>query len=430
MQADRVRIRRPTPPRPARRALPLLARLLLGLLLLGLLPLGLAPDAHAQPVPLAEPVSPGAARAAALPTLITVRYGEGVTFRSERSPMTVNLRVRAQLRFTQLQELDEAAAHAEEMQIRRARVLVRGRMFRDDLDYYVQLGFSNLDMEPDRPVPLRDARITWRAHRDLALRVGQMKVPFALQRRTSSGYQQFVDRSLTTGEFNLDRDVGAVLRSDDLFGFGGRLGYELGIFGGDGRNRTSDAPGVLWVARAVVRPFGGFLETSEADHERSLRPKLAIGAAVAHNDNTRRARSTFTNLYAFSRFDYDHAEVDVQLKWRGFSLVAEWMARRADRAVATDPDDASREEFSRSGWGWYAQAAYLFLPTWELGGRYATVQPMGADRSNLVQASEAGGVLSWYLREHDFKVPLDAFHVRSEGKTDALRVRVQTQMWF
>lgn len=390
----------------------------------------MASTATAQPVDLAEPASLGAARAAAKPTLITARYGEGVTFRSERSSFTVNLRVRAQLRYTQLLALDESGDHGEEMQIRRARVLVRGKLFDPRLDYYVQLGFSNLDMESDRPVPLRDARITFRAHRDLQLRGGQMKVPFALQRRTSSGYQQFVDRSLTTGEFNLDRDVGAVLRSDDLLGLGGRLGYELGVFGGDGRNRTSDAPGVLWVARAVVRPFGGFLETSESDHEHSLRPKLALGAAVGRNDNTRRERSTFGAAYEFARFRYDHAEVDLQLKWRGFSLVAEWMARKADRALAQDPDDPSRLVASRSGWGAYAQAGYQFRPGWELAGRYAMVQPLGTDRSTLAKAQEAGGGLSWYLRQHDFKIQLDAFHLRRDATPDSLRVRVQTQMWF
>lgn len=390
----------------------------------------LATAASAQPAPLPEAVSPGAAPAPARPTLTTVRYGQGVTFRSEDSAFTVNMRVRAQLRYTQTVALDGSGTHAEEMIVRRARLLVRGRLFHPDVDYYVQLGFAHPDLEADRPVPLRDAYVTWRAHRDVQLRAGQMKVPYALQRRTSSGYLQFVDRSLTTAEFNLDRDVGLVLRSDDLFGLGGRLGYELGVFGGDGRNRNSDAPGVLWVARAVLRPFGGFVELVESDLDGSLRPGLALGAAVARNDNTRRVRSTFAGFYDFATFRYDHAEVDVQLKWRGVSLVAEWMLRRADVAAIVDPADADRVEASRSGWGWYVQAAMLVRPRWEVGARYATIRPLSTDRSSLRAAQEAGGVLSWYRHGHDFKLQLDAMHLRRDGDPNALQVRMQTQFWF
>lgn len=398
---------------------PFASRALPGLLLLAT---ALAPARGWSADPTATP-----------PDAIALTYGKGVTFRSANSPFSINIRARTQLRFTETLGLDDANNvddHAEEFQVRRARLLFAGTLFSKDIEYYVQLGFSNLDMEPDRPVPLRDATITYKRFRDLTLRFGQMKVPFALQRRTSSGRQQFVDRSLTTSRLNLDRDVGIELMSEDLGGFGGRFGYEIGVYGGDGRNRTSNARGVLSVARLTLRPFGSFDELVEADLLQHRTPKIALSGAVARNSNTAREDSTLGTTYKEARFTYDHAEVDLHAKWRGMSLVAEWMLRRADKASVQGVKDPTLLEHSRSAWGAYAQVGVLVRPTVELLGRWAIVRPLGSDRSQLRNEREFGGGVSWYLHGHDFKVQVDCFQLQRDGDLDAFRARVQTQMWF
>ena len=63
---------------------------------------------------------------------------------------------------------------------------------------------------------------------------------------------------------------------------GGWLGYSLGLFSGQGKNRfaAEKAPGFLYLARVAVRPFGAFDEEQEGDLARLDRPRLAVGAAV------------------------------------------------------------------------------------------------------------------------------------------------------
>src|SRR5690606_27919428 len=108
---------------------------------------------------------------------------------------------------------------------------------------------------------------------------------FSQQRVISSGNQQFVDRSLANEEFNLDRDIGVQVRSDDLGGIG-RLKYALGVFLGDARNTFElTRTGALYVGRFAVFPLGIFDDEFEADLERLKRPGLAIGGAYAYHDD-------------------------------------------------------------------------------------------------------------------------------------------------
>jgi len=110
--------------------------------------------AHAVSLLIASPAraEPGAAVERAR---VEARFGRGVTFRDDDGAFDLQLRARAQLRYTGA--FDEAG-DANEAAIRRMRVTLRGLAGHRDLEYYVQLGFATLDTEPDLRVPLRDAR--------------------------------------------------------------------------------------------------------------------------------------------------------------------------------------------------------------------------------------------------------------------------------
>jgi hypothetical protein len=113
---------------------------------------------------------------------------------------------------------------------------------------------------------------------------------------------------------------------------------------------------------------------------------------------------------------------------------AEWLLRRADRAEAAAPVGAAGAgaavERSRSGQGWYVQTGLMLGPGWQVAARWSTVAPLASDRSGLAGSREVGAALSRYVRGHDFKIQLDAFHLRADGVDDALRLRLQTQLWF
>lgn len=363
--------------------------------------------------------------------------GHGVGVTSADGAFELNLRARAQIRFTLTGE-EGGGEPATEFSIRRMRLLLQGHALSNELQYYLQLGFSNRDTESDLRLPLRDAYVTWTRLRDLHVRAGQMKVPFDRQRVTSSSALQFVDRSIVTSELNLDRDVGVQLFSRDLFGLGNRLGYQLGVFGGDGRNRLSSESGLLWVARLELTPMGSYDDYVEADLERRASPRLAVGVGVAYNQNTRRSRSTFETSYDRARFDYLHGEADLSFKWRGLSVVGAAMLRRASAASQqfTTSGGAPTIEYSRNYFGWFAQAGYLFNRHFELVARYGDLRPTVIDQASVDPSQrrrhELGGGLNWYFQGHALKLQSDYFYYYGESLSDRgeHQARLQMQLYF
>lgn len=369
---------------------------------------------------------------------VRAALGQGVTVTAPGGAFELNLRARAQVRFTLTGEEGGAEDPATEFSIRRMRLVLQGHALSNALQYYIQLGFSNRDTESDLRLPLRDAYVTWTRLRDLQVRAGQMKVPFDRQRVISSSAQQFVDRSIVTGELNLDRDVGVQLFSRDLFGLGHRVGYQLGVFGGDGRNRLSSESGLLWVARLEFTPMGAFDDYVEADIERRASPRLAVGVGVAFNQNTRRARSTFETSYDRARFNYLHGEVDLSFKWRGLSVLGAALLRRADAAAyqSTSASGSTTVEYSRSSFGWFAQAGFLLTCHLEVVARYGDLRPTVLDAATVDPSQrrrhELGGGLNWYSHGHALKLQSDYFYFYGDGFSDRgeHQARVQMQLFF
>ncbi len=391
--------------------------------LLGSLSL-LCTAAGAQP----RPASPGP------PARVTAALGEGLTARSADGRFDLTLRARMQLRGTFLsappESTDEAVQGAE---VRRMRLVLQGRFYSPHWRYYVQLGFSNGDTEPDLRLPLRDAAVFWTRFRDLNLRVGQGKVPFNHQRVVSSSNLAMVDRSLVQLELNLDRDVGLMVSSNDLFGLGGRLGYRLGLFGGDGRNRVSTGSGLLYIARVMVSPLGrGFDEGPENDLDRDPHPRLNLGASVAYNDDSRRARSTFGDTFILGGFDTLSAEADLLFKWRGFVVAAEWLYRESRDAprTVTSPNGSSLTERPRNAWGYFVQAGYAWSPRWDTTLRWGDLRPLG-EASPVDRQRELGASVGWYGQGHAFKIQADYFYLAGEDfHAGRHQARMQIQLYF
>jgi len=364
------------------------------------------------------------------PATVTADFGRGVTFRTEDRRFSLNIRGRIQARLTVSEQPERPQT---EFQIRRMRLALQGNFFGDDFRYNVQLAFSNLDTEPDLRLPLRDAYVTWQGVRDLNVRFGQMKVPYGRQRVVSSSSLQFADRSVAVGELNLDRDVGVVAFSRDLFGLGRRLTYDLGVFGGDGRNRLTEDFGMLYAARLQFQPFGEFDDLAEADTLRLDRPRLAVALSGAYNQRSRRARSTFGDTYR-EPFDQLHAAVDLLFKWRGLSLQAEALYRRADadsHVLGADAMGQPTLEWSRSAVGYYVQAGYLLTSHAELAARWGEVIPDAGASPTLHRSRELGGALSWYFQRHDFKLQADYFYLTGEDfSAGRHQARLQAQVYF
>ena len=357
---------------------------------------------------------------------ITVTPGRGVTAKTADGAFAITLRARAQMRETF--SYDTVATN--EINVKTLRFFVQGNALVPELKYLVQLAFGTGDYENGNPSPLFDGFVEYTKWRDLNLRVGQYFVPFDRARTVRESGLQFVDRQIAVRELTLDRDVGIMASSSDLFGLNQWLAYALFVGGGDGRNRVGgSAPGPLLVARLAVRPFGTFDDDAEGDLQRDERPRLSIGVAGAWNVKTNRPQSTFGTTFTLGTFDYFHGAADVVFKWRGFSLLAEAVVRKATNDVleGTNAAGATVREYSRSGWGYFAQAGLMVSKHVELTARWDQLYALpGTDPSLITlaatQGRQLGGGVNVYLNGHALKLQADSFYIWGPGSTTGRHV--------
>jgi hypothetical protein len=340
--------------------------------------------------------------------------GKGVTITTadERFSLTNRARIQARATFT------ETRGDATELvNVKTVRVYFQGHVFSKELKYVIQLALGTGDFEEGSPSPLFDAYLESNHIRDLNLRVGQFFVQFDRARTVREFALQLVDRPVLIPELTLDRDAGITFFSNDLFGLGGRLAYNIGIFGGDGRNRVATSrPGLLYVVRLAFLPFGAFEDTVEGDTERKPNPRLAIGIAGAYNQHTDRPRSTTGTRFALhDGFNYLHGAADLHFKWAGFSLLAEVVVRKAHRDTRTGQNDMKETvtEWSREGWGYLVQSGLMLTDHVEVAGRWGQFKALGKTDPALEKLiSQSGHELTfganYYFNHHFFKIQADA----------------------
>lgn len=352
--------------------------------------------------------------------VVSAAPGRGLTVRRRDDLLALTVRGRIQVRDTVKIEPDETT---NEINIKTVRLFFQGHVLSPDIKYSLQLALGGNDFEPGSSSPLFDAWVDYTGIRDLQIRVGQFFVPFDRARTIREFALQLVDRPLVVSELTLDRDVGLMLSSNDLFGTK-VLGYHLGIFGGEGRNRFGgEETGFLYVGRVVLRPFGAFDDDQEGDIARLPKPRLAVAIAGAYNQATNRPRSTTGTAYKAGRFDYKHAAADLVFKYAGLSLLGEVLYRRGTPdAITGEVEGKEVTEWSRSGFGYLAQVGVMLTKQVEIAGRWD--QLIAADKTDPAlikqaeeQGYEIGGGLNWYLNGHLFKVQADYAYQFGSGVT-------------
>jgi len=359
--------------------------------------------------------------------------GKGVEFESVDDRHKIQMRLRAQMRYTFDHDSADSPAATQSFQIRRARLQFKGNFFGEHNKYKFELAISPRDIGLDRgdgtisKSPLLDWYFDFDYLKSLTIRVGQQKIPYSRQRVISSGNLQLVDRSIANGEFTLDRDIGIDARSKDFLGLGW-LRYYLGVYMGEGHSSFEQGDfGMNYLARVEVLPFGMFKDYHEADHNRLKKPRLSIGATYAYLDKGKRVRGiTGSRPADEGTTDYHNAEADIMFKWAGWSVFTEAFYRQGTRnpgAIVDDAGDPILDDdgdpitvtMPRNGYGWMAQTGILIPKTkLELAARYAQTNGRGSNTS-LTRRDEVGGGPSYYFARHPFKIQADYFRIFNEG---------------
>ncbi len=369
--------------------------------------------------------------------VIHAKPGKGIMFRAKDGRYSLDLRARIQTRGVVASGGTKPAT--SDINIQTLRFYLQGNVIDPKLTYLIQFAFGNNDFEVLSSSPVYDAWVNYEAHRDVNVRVGQYFVPFDRARSVREFALHLIDRQQAIRELALDRDAGLMLYSDDLFGAGHKLGYNVGVFGGDGRNYYgSPNAGLLYSGRLFYRPFGKFNDDTEGDLDRLRDARVLIGVGAAYNQNTSRVQSVKGTVYSLGGFDYAHLESDVMLKWAGLYMLAEVLYRRGtqDFRDGTSASGAALREWSRSGWGYLFDVGMMLTDQLEVAGRWSQLYALNGTDPSMVdfvrqQGHELGGGLNFYLNGHYLKIQTDYFYLFGDTFSDGRHVaRVQLDATF
>lgn len=341
---------------------------------------------------------------------VSTSYGKhGLTFESEEKNFSLSLGARLQFRYT-LEDL-ENRDDLSSFQVKRGKIFASGHAFTKNLKYKIQVNAAG------SAVTLEDFYGDYKVMEGLSIQAGQYKVPFNRQELTSSGSQQFVDRAITNEAYALNRDQGIMFHSFLLNDY---FEYALGIFNGNGRNKSANENnGHLYCGRVVLYPFGKFKMYSESDIEHTEKPKAGFGFAGAYNTKVPFEVKENDQTLEFIK-DVTALTVDGIIKWYGFSLLGDYFMEKRDVRNGSSTDSA----------GFNAQAGMFIIPEHlEIALRYAQVDP-DVDESNNTESEIAAGI-NYFIEKHNLKLQSDfALLTVEKGNSKEIEKRLRIQLQF
>jgi len=254
---------------------------------------------------------------------------------------------------------------------------------------------------------------------------GQYKVPFGRQQLTSSGNQQFVDRSLVADEYERGRDIGVSVQGAI---WSNKLEYRAGVFNGNGLNRPSnDNDKLQYNARLMWQPNGAMVLGqrawvsgalySEGDFESTTVPLYAFGLNFESNNFHRTTTSDDLKSTIVG--------IDGVYKFKGFSTTGEYFFRRRT------PETAAKFDSN----GGYLQAGMMLnqFRTWEAVARFGQREVTDLVDNDEIKEVRAG--INYYYRRHSLKFQTDMGLVETGrgtagGSRKDYELRLQAQFIF
>lgn len=407
------------------------------------------PDAHAEMMAAAadkpEKAEPSKAKSSdALP--VEASYGKkGFELKTKDGKYAMAIQNRLQVRYAEPFDKDprsisDLEQDTSSFMVRRARTKVSGHAYWPWLKYYMQYDWS-------QPV-LRDFYLNIDKYQWAQLRVGRGKVLWNDERVTSSGNQQFVNRSIVNDIFTVDRQQGVQVFGRLFPETWHDISYYTGVFTGLGvGERTNDDDDMMWTGRLQWNALGGEMPFSQSDIEYHENPALNFAFAAATNKSKCTAFETASDscraLPGFTvgepgQYQVDQMMEEIRFKWRGFSVQHEMHWKTVVDTLWETGKQSNAQKTNL--WGGYVQAGYFphyLLPlvpkNLEFAGRFAWVDP-NVDIGNDLQ-QEASAVMTYFFNGHSNKLNFQVSHLTvddpSSGESDsAERYWVQWDISF
>jgi phosphate-selective porin OprO and OprP len=387
----------------------------------------MAPSAEAKPAPVDEEML-SLSRLAELeqranggaeepmteePVLAGWDKKDGFFIRSADNNFLLKIGGRLQIRYTYKgrDQRGESPSTPEEegvddsfFEIERARVSFTGHVLSPNLTYNYTL---DGDTDGSGVVDTFTAFVMYAASRSwfgpdsniLNLGAGIWKPHYLRQEVTSSGRQQFVDRTLANEFFNISRNLGVWVEGSE-----GPVFYAVGVSNGFDSSNVDTAAVDQIPAFMAKLDFTLMGENERGRYEESNfkfkdDPLFVIGfsgATDASNGSSGIANQNQWDAYQFG--------IDATFKWSLFSIQGEYMGRWLDYDAPAFP--AGGDTSTNYAHGFYVQAGAFLVPdTLEVAGR---VSAIWSDGDQGGSGFEAGPVVNWYIsKSHKVKLATD-----------------------
>jgi phosphate-selective porin OprO/OprP len=378
-----------------------------------------------------------------------ISYGKnGFEFRTENDKFSLAIQNRIQARYAEpfdsdprtLRDLDR---DENSFMIRRARTKLNGHAYVPWLKYYLQYDWS-------QPI-LRDLNLTVDKYPWAQVRVGRGKVSYNNERVTSSGNQQFVNRSIVNDVFTVDRQQGIEIKGNLFPNSWYDITYYAGAFTGLGvGERNNDDGSMMYSGRLQWNALGEEMKFSQSDLEFHKKPALNISFAANKNKSKCTAFETDSrscrqlvdvNATGGARYrnpsdssvtgaqngQYEIAQMmeEVNFKWNGFSLLHELHYKRIRDTLNNDEETKLLGGFVQTGF--FPHALIDIVPkNLEVAGRYAIVD-MNTERDNDKQR-ELSAVINYFMEGHFSKLSLQLSRLNVEDPI-SLKDDSENRLW-
>ena len=340
--------------------------------------------------------------------LDSYKFGEGLRFTDDEDhKIRISGYVQPYAESKQFTEAD-AEESMNRFRMRRLRLRMDGVLPDERFSYRFQVDLSGASEVGDAQSTnnhLLDAYVSYNVTNRIKLSFGQRST-YTDNRELfmSSRTLQLVERSRLTSAFSSIREFGFFAQGNFRTGSGSYLKPYFVLTNGDGSNAFEKDHGGLKVGgRIDFLPFGLFTNLGQfrqADVMRELIPKIVVGVNYSKNNgmSSRRGRESGAILYLNdadeeSLPDYTKYGVDFMIKYKGFSVLGEYIKTEAD--VPTDITQRVRNNGSTSttfdvngiqnvenyvkgrmmlGTAYNIQLGYLFKNGFSVDGRYTQLE--------------------------------------------------------
>ena len=381
------------------------------------------------------------------------KFGEGLNFSGKDNNYKFEISGYLQPSSESRKYLDnDDATFYNRMRMRRARIQFSGNSKKEKVSYRLQLDLTG-GGEGDATIGslVYDAWVAYDVTKRIKLSFGQ-KATSTDNRELGmrSNTIQLAERSPISGAFASIREFGLFAESTYKISKESYIKPEIAITNGDGINVfDKDHGGLKYGGRIDYLPFGmfnNFGQYRQADLVRELTPKFVIGANYSYNVgiSDRRGSQSGTILYLDNQNkellpDYVKYGVDFLFKYRGFSLLGEYVNASArvpsgiTQRVRVDGTTATTftvnglqdvENYIKGrmmvGEGFNLQSGYIFKNLFSIDGRIAHLKPQTNsflnngtyyNRSNYYTL----GITKYLARNYGAKIQLDCTYINAKA---------------